>query len=83
MIDPAQLGAVVDDLGLGAAGENWFVGEVNGVPLALNIGLSDVAATLLFHVRHPLKVVASEEPPVPANLQLAKMVAEELSLIHI
>lgn len=77
MIDPAQVGAVIDDLGLSAADDNWFVGRVNGVPLALNVALTDIALTLLFHARHPSKDFPAEKPPIPPEFSLAKLVAEE------
>src|SRR5688572_10754672 len=77
MIDPAQVATVVDDLGLSAADENWFVGELDGVPLALNVALTDIAVTLLFQARHPSKDIPVENPPIPPEFSLAQMVAEK------
>jgi len=77
MIAPAQVTAVLDDLNLRPAGDNWFIGSVEQVPLALNVALTDEALTLLLQVRYPSKTFASENPPLPPDSTLAKLVSEE------
>jgi hypothetical protein len=83
MIDPAQVDAVIDDLGLSGVGENWFVGQVNGVPLAMNVALTDVAVTFLFHARHPSKNIPVETPPIPPEFSLAAMADENKAEISL
>ncbi len=69
------LAGLIDELGLTCVKDNWATGDVDGVPIALNIVATSEAAGLLVHVRYPERTFAEEHPPLPAGSELAEMVA--------
>ena len=72
--DPKALATQICELGLIAVKDDWAVGDVEGVPVALNLVATSEATGLLFHVRYPEKSFADEHPPLPEGSTLAEMV---------
>src|SRR5688572_9433233 len=69
-----DLSSLIHALGLKVVKDNWAVGEIDAVPIALNVVATSEAVGLLFHVRYPERTFPSENPPIPENTSLSDLV---------
>jgi hypothetical protein len=72
--DPKALAALISEIGLTPVKDDWVMGDIDGVPIALNVVATTEASGLLFHVRYPEMTFADEHPPLPEGSALAEMV---------
>jgi hypothetical protein len=69
-----DLSSLIHALGLKVVKDNWAVGEIDAVSIALNVVATSEAVGLLFHVRYPERTFPSENPPIPENTSLGDLV---------